>query len=104
MAITITVLYPNTPDSKFDMNYYMKSHIPLVNERWSGMGMSELRAVKGVATGDPDTPAPYQVIALLRFDSLEAFQAAGGAHGAEIMGDIAEFTDVAPILQINEDL
>lgn len=104
MGTTITVLYPNTPGSKFDMDYYLQSHIPLVKERWGGIGMSELRAVKGVANGDPDSPVPNQVIAILRFDSLEAFQAAGEAHGAEIMGNIAAFTDVAPVLQINEDL
>lgn len=104
MPITISVLYPNTPGSKFDMDYYLNTHIPLVKERWSSMGMSEVRAVKGVGTPDPDTPAPYQVIALLRFESMEAFQAAGAAHGGEIMGDIKNFTDTSPNLVINEDL
>ena len=104
MGITISVLYPNDDGSRFDMEYYLQKHIPLVNERWSGMGMSEVRAVKSVGTADPNIPAPFQVVALLRFDSLEAFQAAAGEHGEEIIGDIANFTDVSPILQINEDL
>lgn len=104
MGVTITVQYPNTPGSKFDMDYYLQTHVPLVKERWLGNGMSEARAVKGVASGDPSVPALYQVIALLRFDSADAFQNAIGEHGAEIMADIAKFTDVSPVLQISEDL
>lgn len=104
MSITISVLYPNTPGSEFDMDYYLKTHIPLVKDRWSDMGMTDIRAVKGIGTADPKTPAPYQVIALVRFDSMQAFQAAGAAHGAEIMGDIKNFTDTSPQLVINEDL
>lgn len=104
MSITISVLYPNTPGSKFDMDYYLQTHIPQVKERWSGMGMGDIRAIRAVGTADPKTPAPYQVVALLQFESLEAFQAAGAAHGAEIMDDIQHFTDVSPIVVINEDL
>lgn len=104
MGLTITVLYPNKPVSKFDMDYYLSKHIPLVQARWADMGMSEIRAVKGVGTLDPKTPAPYQVMALLRFDSKEAFDAAGAKHGAEILGDIPNFTDVMPVIQVNEDV
>ena len=38
MAITITVLYPNTQGSRFDFGYYMKSHKPLVEKSWGGQG------------------------------------------------------------------
>jgi len=30
MTITLTVMYPNTPGSKFDMDYYLGSHFDLV--------------------------------------------------------------------------
>ncbi len=32
MAITVTVMYPNTSGSKFDMDYYLGSHFDLVGK------------------------------------------------------------------------
>ncbi len=62
------------------------------------------RAIKGVATPDPDTPPPYQVIAILELESVEDLHALMGEHGEEVMGDILNFTDVTPIVQISENL
>ena len=35
-------------------------------------------------------------------DSVEAFQAAFGPHAAEILADIANYTDLQPVMQISE--
>ena len=104
MSITITVLYPNTPGSQFDVDYFVNTHIPLVEEHWSTRGLTSVRLLKGTATADPATPPPYQVITVLGFESLEAFRAAAKQSGAVVMGDVAKFTDVNPIVQINEHL
>lgn len=103
MTITVTVSYPNTPDSKFDMDYYLGSHFDLVDKLW-GHKLLSARAVKGLATPDPETPPPYQVIAILELDSVEDLQGLIETHGAEVMGDIPNFTDVAPVVQISENL
>ena len=103
MTVTVTVMYPNTSGSKFDMDYYLGTHMDLVGKRW-GDKMISARAVKGVASGDPDAPAPYQVMAILEVESAEAFGQMVDEHGAEIMGDIPNFTDVSPVLQISENL
>jgi len=104
MSITVSVMYPNTAGSTFDMDYYLGTHSPLVREKWSGMGMSSLKVIKGLATPDPATPPPYQVVALLEFDDLASFQAAVAASGAEVMGDIPNFTNVSPAVQISENI
>jgi hypothetical protein len=31
--IKVSVLYPHKEDFKFDMNYYINSHIPMVGEK-----------------------------------------------------------------------
>jgi len=103
MTITVTVMYPNTPGSKFDMDYYTSSHFDLVGKLW-GDSVLSVRAVKGLGTPDPDTPAPYQVMAILEFESMEILQKTLGEHGAEVMGDIPNFTDTAPVVQISENL
>ena len=66
--------------------------------------MTSFKALRGTGTATPATPAPYQVIAVIGFESLEAFQAASKESGKTVMGDIANFTDVTPVVQINEDL
>ena len=37
----------------------------------------------------------------MRFDSVEAFEAAAAPHTAEIMADIAKFTDIKPVIQVS---
>lgn len=34
MAITVTVSYPNTPGSRFDMDYDLGAHFDLVGKLW----------------------------------------------------------------------
>ena len=36
------------------------------------------------------------------FDSVEAFQKAFAPHADSIMGDIPNYTDIQPIIQLNE--
>lgn len=97
--ILVSVMYPAGP--AFDMGYYLSHHMPLVRERWSSMGLHEAKVVKG--TGTPDGAAAlFQVIALLTFESIEAFGKAAAAHGAEIFGDIPKFTDGQAQVQFND--
>ena len=35
-------------------------------------------------------------------DSVESFQTGFGPHAAEIMGDIPNYTDLPPVVQISE--
>jgi uncharacterized protein (TIGR02118 family) len=101
--VLVSVMYPNEPGSTFNRDYYLQTHIPLVRERWNRMGLEDLRLVRGVGTADGN-PAPYQVIALLTWRSMQDFQDAGRAHGQEIFGDIPNFTSVKPVVQISENL
>jgi len=99
--ILISVMYPSGPEANFNEEYYLRTHIPLVKERWRAMGLEDVRVLKPIGTPDGSTPA-FRAIALLTFRSLQDFQDAGKVHGAEIFGDIPKFTSVKPILQINE--
>jgi uncharacterized protein (TIGR02118 family) len=99
--IVVSVMYPGGADATFDESYYLQTHIPLVQERWGGMGLTGVQLLRGAGTPDGSTP-PYRVTALLTFGSLSDFQAAGQAHGREIFADIPKFTNVQPVVQINE--
>ncbi|HKM64027.1 MAG TPA: EthD family reductase [Acidisphaera sp.] len=94
----VTVMYPAGP--KFDLDYYVKTHTPLVHDRMGPMGLKSVEILKGV--GAPAGAATYQITCILSFASAESFQAAIGAHGAEIIGDIKNFTEAQPVMQFNE--
>ncbi|MCB5175877.1 MULTISPECIES: EthD family reductase [Microvirga] len=99
--ILVTVMYPNDAEAAFDRDYYLQKHIPLVKERWTELGLTDVQILSGV--GQPNgNPPMYRMIALLTFGSLQQFKDAGKAHGREIFADIANFTNVQPIMQINE--
>ena len=99
--IVVSVMYPASAGAKFDMDYYREKHIPMVGARWNACGLREVKVLHGA--GAPGGGAPtYSVIALLTFDSAADVDQAVARHGAEIMGDIANFSNVQPIIQVND--
>ena len=99
--ILVTVMYPSGAGTRFDMDYYLNKHMPLVSKRWTSKGLHDYTVVKGVGTPDGGAP-PYQVVAHLRFESADAFKAAATADGPEIFGDIPNFTDTQPAVQLSD--
>ncbi len=97
--ILVTVMYP--PGEKFDTDYYLKTHMPLVKDRWGPLGLKSAQAIKGVVKSDGSAP-DYQMIALLTFGSMDEFKAAGKAHGKEVFDDIPKFTKAQAVVQIND--
>jgi uncharacterized protein (TIGR02118 family) len=99
----VSVIYQLAPGQTFDLDYYMKSHTPMVNSLLGPEGLKSLKILKG--TGTPDgKPAAVEVIALLEFDSMAKFGAAMDKHGAAVLGDIPKFTNTQPSIQFNEPL
>lgn len=99
--IKVSVMYENKPDVRFDHAYYREKHMPLLKAR---MGESCLSYTidKGVAGAVPGARAPYVAMCHIFCDSVESFQAGFAPHAAEIMADIANYTDLAPTIQISE--
>jgi len=97
----VSVLYPNGANTKFDMNYYLAKHIPMVKQKL-GSACKEVAVEEGLAGGVPGAAATYVAMAQLAFDSINAFQAAFGPHAEAIMGDIPNYTNVQPVVQISE--
>ena len=99
--IKVSVMYPNTPGARFDHEYYRDKHMPLLKERM-GPACKYYTIEKGLAGGAPGTPATYIGMCHVFCDSVEAFQAAFGPHANEILADIANYTDLKPVMQISE--
>jgi uncharacterized protein (TIGR02118 family) len=99
--IKVSVLYPNDAGSKFDMQYYLEKHIPMVRKKL-GAACKNAAVEQGLGGGAPGAPATYSAMGHLYFDSVEVFQAAFGPHAEAIMGDIPNYTNVQPAVQISE--
>ncbi len=99
--IRITVLYPNTPGSRFDLDYYVTKHCPMVlgllGAACKGFGVDQ-----GVAGVMPPGAPAFRVTAWFLFDSAETFQQAFGPAAGRITADIPNYTDLQPIIQMGE--
>ncbi len=99
--IKVSVMYPNTPGARFDHAYYRDSHMPMIKARM-GDACKSYTIDKGLNGGAPNAPASYVGMCHIFAESIESFQAAFGPHAKEIMGDVKNYTDIKPIMQISE--
>ena len=94
-----SVMYPNTPEARFDQDYYRDIHMPLVQERM-GKACLYYTVDRGITAG-ADVPAPYIAMCHIFCDSLETFQASFGPNAEEILADIRNYTDLEPVMQFS---
>ena len=99
--IKVSVMYPNKPGARFDHTYYRDKHMPLVAAKL-GAACKSYTIDKGLAGGAPGAPATYVGMCHIFCDSVEAFQKAMAPNAQAIMADIANYTDIAPVIQISE--
>ena len=99
--IKVSVLYPNSPDATFDIDYYCNSHVPMVKEKL-GAALKGAFIDSGFAGSGPGETALFVAMGHLVFDTVEDFQKAFTPKTEEIMGDLANFTNIQPQIQISE--
>ena len=101
--IKVTILYPNDEGKTFDMDYYANKHMPMVAELL-GDSLKLLAIDKGISGRSPDESIPYLAIGYLYFDKLSAYQNSFGPHADQIVGDVPNYTNIEPVVQISEIL
>ncbi len=99
--IRVTVSYPQRAGSRFDHAYYQAEHRALLNDRLGPHGLMRLEMDQALADGTGGPP-PVVAAAHMLFASLDAFKVGMAACGAELMADVARYTDIAPTIVISE--
>jgi len=99
--IKVSVMYPNSEGSEFDMDYYCNTHVPMVREKL-GTDLKKVSAEEGLGGAVPGEKASYIAMGHLYFDSVQIFYAAFAPHAEAIMGDIPNYTNVQPTVQVSE--
>ncbi|GAB6905905.1 conserved hypothetical protein [Desulfosarcina cetonica] len=99
--IKVSVLYPNGEGKRFDMNYYLDKHVPLVQKKL-GRALKKADVDQGLSGAEPGSQAIYLAMCHLYFESVEEFQNAFGPNVGELLADIPNFTNTQPVIQISE--
>ena len=99
--IKVSVFYPAGENKKFDMEYYCKRHMPLVQQK-VGAACKSMAVEQGLAGGAPGAPPTYAAMGHLYFELLAAFEAAFLPHAQELLADVPNYTNIQPVIQISE--
>jgi uncharacterized protein (TIGR02118 family) len=65
--IKVSVFYPDREGSKFDMDYYCRSHIPLVREKL-GTACKAVEVEQGIGGATPGSRPGFIAMGHLYFD------------------------------------
>ena len=99
--IKVSVMYPNSSEATFDVDYYCAKHLPMVAQLL-GDALKGGSVDSGLAGGAAGEPAAYIAMGHLTFDSVAAFQQSFEPHADKILSDIPNFTNTQPAIQISE--
>lgn len=101
--INISSIYPRIDGYRFDFEYYLEKHMPLSIERLSGAkGFKGVSVERGLNIDEPKIDSRYVAMCHYYFDTLEDFLAAFMPHAEELQGDIENYTNITPVIQVNE--
>ncbi len=75
--------------------------MPMVKARL-GSACAYYTVDKGLAGRAPGSPPTFVAMCAYICDSAEGYEAAIQEHRAEILDDIANYTDIAPVIQVSE--
>jgi len=99
--IRVSILYPNTEGSRFDLDYYLNTHMPMT-ERLLAPKMKGMIVEHGIMGTTPGSKPAYVAMCHLLFDSVDAFLEVFMPHMATLTGDIPNYTDVEAVIQFND--
>ena len=100
--VKISILYPKKKDSRFDMEYYLKKHMPMSIERLSkGKGYKGVSVERGLGGEVPGSDPLYVALCHYTFETMEDFLAAFQPFAPLLQGDMPNYTDIKPIIQLS---
>jgi uncharacterized protein (TIGR02118 family) len=100
--VRLSVMYPATPGSRFDWNYYLGQHLELSRRLLSSRGLLRTEIDRGIGGLPPGAPPPYHAVGHLFFGTLAEMESALAATAAEFIADGLNYTDGPSVVQISE--
>ena len=98
--ITLFVTYPGDSNTRFDREYYVQKHLPLVRSVWAPHGLLTLSAFFPGDSGNG-----IICICACGFRDEAALQSALNDAGTEgVMSDVSNFTSASPAQFVGREL
>jgi uncharacterized protein (TIGR02118 family) len=91
----LTILYPNSDGVRWDVDYYRTGHMPLIMRLYGPQAIKRFELRKGDTSQNGGKPA-YIGSVNIYVNNQKAFDAAGKAHGQELVKDVPHFSSVQP--------
>ena len=95
---TFVVAYAGPKDSRFDREYYVTQHLPLVKKMWGDCGLETISAFfprENATTAGKDTGIIALCLCGFR-DDAALREALASAGTPTVMSDVPHFTDLQP--------
>ena len=100
--VKISILYPHTPGTRFNIEYYLRTHMAMsIGLLRVHPGFRGVSVERGTAGGPPGSPPHFVAMCHYLFASADDFLAAFVPHAERLQGDMANYTDVMPLIQIS---
>lgn len=97
----VAILYPNGEGKTFDMDYYEQKHMPMV-AGFIGKNLKFYEIDKGIAGRTPEEKVPFVAIGYFYVQDIAGYNKAIAENRDAVVGDIKNYTNIQPIVQISE--
>ena len=97
----VAILYPNGEGKSFDMDYYEKTHMPMM-AGLLGKNLKFYEIDKGIAGRTPNAEVPFVAIGYFYCYDVAEYNKVVGQHIDAILNDIKKYTNIQPTIQISE--
>ena len=97
----VAILYPNGEGKTFDMDYYEKTHMPMV-AGFLGKNLRFYEIDKGIAGRTPNDKVPFVAIGYFYINDVAEYNKAILQNRDTIVNDIKKYTNIQPTIQISE--
>jgi uncharacterized protein (TIGR02118 family) len=91
----LTILYPNQEGVRWDVDYYVKHHMPLIMRLYGRRAIKRFELRKGDAA-QMGGPPKYIGSINIYIQNQKAFDAAGAKHTKALVDDVPNFSSVMP--------
>lgn len=100
--LNISSIYQKHDGYRFDFDYYLNVHMPRSIELLSASkGFKGVSVERGLELEEHGLTSNYVAMCHYYFETLADFMVAFMPHSEELQGDILNYTDISPNIQIN---
>lgn len=101
--VNISSIYPVKDNYTFDFNYYLNKHMPMSIELFSkSEKFIKVSVERGVDIKNHEIKSSFVTMCHYYFETLESFMEVFGPNAEKLQEDIKNYTNINPVIQINQ--